>query len=100
MGSERLVVEFERALDGGVILRLAGKLEHATAALLDGVLHALRAEPTRVVLDLTGIEHIDTHGLDLLLEAEEKARRRGAQVEVTGVRESLRSRRRPPRGGG
>jgi len=96
MGSQRLVVEFERALDGGVVLRLAGKLEHATAALLDGVLHALGAEPTRVVLDLTGIEHIDTHGINLLLAAEDRARRDGSHVEVTGVQESLRARRAPP----
>jgi anti-anti-sigma factor len=95
MGTERMVVEFERRPDGGVVLHLAGKLEHATAALLDGVLHALSTEPNPVVLDLSGIEHIDARGLELLLEAEGRASEQGSRIEVTGVRESLRARRPP-----
>jgi anti-anti-sigma factor len=95
MATERLVVEFEREEDGGVVLHLTGKLERATAALLDGVLHALRAERARIVLDLAGIEHIDARGLDLLLEAEREPPAGGSRIEVTGVRESLRDRRSP-----
>lgn len=95
MGEERLIVDFERRDDGGVVLRVSGKLEHATAPLLDGVLNALRAEVTPVVVDLSGIEHIDGRGLELLLAAEEEAARRGSSVEVTGVPESLRDRRPP-----
>ena len=95
MGTERMVVEFERTPDGGVVLHIAGKLERATAALLDGVLHALSAEPTPVELDLSGIENIDARGLELLLEAEGRAREDGSRVEVVGVRESLRERRPP-----
>jgi anti-anti-sigma factor len=90
MGMERLAVEFERRDDGEILLRVSGRLERATAALLSGVLHALRADPSRVVVDLTDVDHIDSHGLDVLLEAEADARRRRASVEVTGVRESLR----------
>ena len=90
MGTERLTVEFERRDGGEILLRVSGRLERATAALLSGVLHALRADPARVVVDLTDVDHIDSHGLDVLLEAESDARRRRASVEVTGVRESLR----------
>jgi anti-anti-sigma factor len=96
MGPERLVVEFERGAAGGVRLSLRGKLDEATVPMLDGVLLALRAEPTRVVLDLAGVEHIDRRGLELLLSSEAEARRSGASVEVTGVPESLRDRRHPP----
>jgi anti-anti-sigma factor len=95
MGTERLAVEFERTDGGNVVLRVSGRLEHGTATLLDGVLHALRSDPSSVVVDLSDVDHIDSHGLDVLLEAEEDARQRGASVEVTGVRESLRSRRSP-----
>jgi anti-anti-sigma factor len=95
MGTERLAVEFERREDGGVVLRLSGRLERATAALLDGVLHAVRAEAVPVVLDLTDVDHIDSYGLDVLLEAESDERRRESPVEVIGVRESLRARRSP-----
>jgi anti-anti-sigma factor len=95
MGPERLVVEFERGTNGGVRLCLRGKLDEATAPLLDGVLLALRAEATAVVLDLSGVEHIDRRGLELLLGSEAEAQRRGASVEVTGVPESLRGGRPP-----
>jgi anti-anti-sigma factor len=95
MGEERLVVDFERRADGGALLRVSGKLDAATAALLDGVLLALRAEMTAVVLDLSGVEHIDRRGLDLLLDAEAEAMRTGASIAVIGVGESLRDRRGP-----
>jgi anti-anti-sigma factor len=95
MGTERLVVEFERRTEGGVMLRLSGKLERATAPVLDGVLRSLRGDVGNVVLDLTGVDHIDGRGLELLLEVEADARRTGASIEVTGIRESLRERRPP-----
>ena len=95
MGAERLAVEFEREVGGGVLLRVSGRLDQATAALLDGVLHALRADGAHVTVDLRDVDHIDSHGLEVLLAAEADARRRGRAIEVVGVRESLRSRRSP-----
>jgi anti-anti-sigma factor len=95
MGTERLAVEFEREAGGGVLLRLSGRLDQETAALLDGVLRALRSERSPVTLDLTDVDHIDSHGLDVLLDAEADARARRASVEVIGIRESLRMRRSP-----
>jgi anti-anti-sigma factor len=96
MGPERLAVEFERTDGSRVLLRVSGRLERATSALLEGVLHALRREPAAiVVVDLSAVDHIDSHGLAVLLQAEADAQRRNASVEVTGVRESLRSRRSP-----
>jgi anti-anti-sigma factor len=95
MGTERLAVEFERDDGGRVRLRVSGRLEQATAALLDGVLRSLRGERAPVTVDLTDVDHIDSHGLNVLLEAEADARARRASVEVVGVRESLRLRRSP-----
>jgi len=95
MGTERLAVEFERREDGDVLLRVTGKLERGTAALLDGVLQALWSDPSSVTLDLSGVDHIDSRGLEVLLNAEAQARRREAPVEVVGVRESLRANRAP-----
>lgn len=93
MGMERLAVEFERTDGENVVLRLSGRLERGTAALLEGVLNALRGDRSAVVVDLSDVDHIDSHGLDVLLQAEAEAKRRKASVEVTGVRESLRARR-------
>ena len=95
MGTERLAVEFERNADGDVLLRVTGKLERGTAALLEGVLQALANDPSPVVLDLTKVDHIDSRGLEVLLNAEAEARRRSARVEVVGVRESLKGQRPP-----
>jgi anti-anti-sigma factor len=95
MGTERLAVEFERDDGGRVRLRVSGRLEQATAALLDGVLRSLRGDPGPVTVDLTDVDHIDSRGLEVLLEAEADARARRTSVEVVGVRESLRLRRSP-----
>jgi anti-anti-sigma factor len=95
MGTERLAVEFERNADGDVLLRVTGKLERGTAALLEGVLQALANDPSAVVLDLSKVDHIDARGLEVLLNAEAEARRRSARVEVVGVRESLKAHRPP-----
>ena len=90
---ERLAVELERKDGGNVVLHVSGRLEQGTAALLDGVLRALRHDRSSVVVDLAAVDHIDAHGLEVLLEAEADARRRRTSVEVIGVRQSLRSRR-------
>src|SRR5262245_1487735 len=73
MGAERLAVEFERRAEGDVLLRVTGKLERGTAALLEGVLQALWNDPAPVVLDLSRVDHIDSRGLDVLLTAESQA---------------------------
>jgi anti-anti-sigma factor len=91
--AERLGVEYVRRDDGAALLRVSGRLEHATAAVLEGVLQALGSEPAHIVLDLTAVDHIDSHGLDVLLEADASAGRRGATVEVIGIQESLLARR-------
>jgi anti-anti-sigma factor len=93
MGTERLAVEFERSPDGSVLLRLTGKLEQGTAALLDGILQALWDDPSPVIVDLSHVDHIDSRGLEVLLAAEAGSRRRSSTVEVIGIRESLRANR-------
>ena len=95
MNAERLGVDYERREDGTVVVRVSGRLEHATAAVLEGVIRALSDEPPHVVLDLTAVDHIDSYGLDVLLETEALARRRQTTVEVIGVQESLLSHRPP-----
>jgi anti-anti-sigma factor len=95
MATERLAVEFERTDAGSVVLHLSGTLERRTAALLEGILDALESDTSPIVVDLTAVEHIDSYGHEVLLRAEESARRRKASVEVVGVPESLRARRSP-----
>ena len=96
MGAERLGVEYERREDGAVVLRVSGRLEHTTAAVLEGVLRGVsNGEASHVVLDLTAVDHIDSYGLDVLLETESDARRQRTTIEVIGIQESLLSHRPP-----
>ena len=90
MGTERLAVEFERGADDSVLVRVTGTLEHGTAALLEGVLQALWNDPAPVTLDLSGVDQIDSRGLEVLLDAQAQARDRAAPVDVVGVREPAR----------
>ena len=53
MGSERLAVELERKDGGNVVLHVSGRLDDGTAALLEGVLYALRNDPATMVVDET-----------------------------------------------
>ena len=89
------------------VLVLSGELDIASAPLLEGMLHDLCAEGAReVVLDLGGVEFIDSSGLNAILHCRalcERHRcvycltpaRRPAQrmLEITGVAERLPFRR-------
>src|SRR3712207_6121130 len=93
---ERLVLEYERRDDGTAVLRLNGPLEQTPAAVLEGGLRGPRGQLSHVVIDLTAVDHIDSYGLDVLLETEADARlQRRWTVEVIGIQESLLSHRPP-----
>lgn len=95
MAPERLGVDYEKRPGGEVLLRVSGRLEQATAPLLSGVLQWITGEASRVVLDLTAVDHIDSHGLDVLLDVDAAAAGRSTAVEVVGIQESLLARRSP-----
>jgi anti-anti-sigma factor len=74
-----LAVRWERRPDG-LILWLIGALDRATSTLLDHELNAPVIPPMRVVVDLTGLEFIDSTGLDTLVCIHRRARRRGERL--------------------
>lgn len=58
-----------------VVLEVSGDIDLATAPRLrDAGLRALGIEPTRVVIDLTGVTFIDSSGLGVLVLLRRKAR--------------------------
>jgi anti-sigma B factor antagonist len=76
------VVSRERGADVS-ILWLSGELDIATSALLDRELHAAEATgPQRVVVDLAGLQFIDSIGLRTLLQAHERASGNGHQLAL------------------
>lgn len=66
------------AVDGSVVVRLAGELdlynaEEVRAALAD----AIGRDPKRIVVDMTDVEFIDSTALGVLIEARSKLGRDG-----------------------
>ena len=71
MGTDRLNIEVEAREDGPATLRLTGELDLVTAPALN---EELAKHGPGVVLDLAGVEFLDSTGLVLLMES---ARDRG-----------------------
>jgi anti-sigma B factor antagonist len=78
-----LAIARERRADV-VILSLSGELDIATSALFDRELHAAEAaHPARVVIDLAGLELIDSRGLRALVQARARANSGDHQLSLT-----------------
>lgn len=78
-------LQIEVRHDGGrVVLALAGELDMASADRLQQAVDddALRAEVS-VVLDLQGLQFIDSTGLRVILRALERCRGRGQEFAIT-----------------
>ena len=74
----------------GLVLRAEGDWLVATAAELDGRLHALELpRGGQVMLDLAGIERLDTAGAWLVLRAEHDLAARGNSVRLLNMRASF-----------
>ena len=67
------------------IVRLAGELDIATAPELTEVLHGLESSCNRVILDLTGLEFIDSTGLRLAVTEHGRASMDGFEFVITGA---------------
>jgi anti-sigma B factor antagonist len=75
----QLVVRWERRPDA-LILWLSGALDRATSTLLDHELDAPAIRPMRLVVDLTGLEFIDSTGLDTLVRIHQRACEHGDRL--------------------
>ena len=61
--------------EGRYILRVAGGIDLATVSQFEGALqHAMAALERFVVVDLSGVEYIDSTGVTALMQAETAAR--------------------------
>lgn len=90
---------FRSQADGAVVVRVVGEIDLATAPALDAQLRDLEASgDARVILDLGGVEFMDSTGLHSIIRAQRNAdcnghtlafRRGSPQVqrllELTGV---------------
>ena len=77
---------------GGVpLLRVRGELDMYTAPRLkEVVIAALNGETKSLALDLSGVEFLDSSGLQVLMSARKRTAERGGDVYVLGVKEQVR----------
>jgi anti-anti-sigma factor len=72
-----------RDRDGGAHIVLTGELDIATAPQLDEEVARLEGEGRAlIVIDLRGLEFMDSSGLRALLAADTRARNRGARLVI------------------
>ena len=74
----------DREPDGVVTLRPTGELDIATADKLERALHSDRRPGDQVVLDLAGLEFLDSTGLRVIVRAVEAATREGWDLRLRG----------------
>jgi anti-sigma B factor antagonist len=67
------------AIEGG--LAVAGEIDGHTSPLLAEALTAVAAE--QVLLDMAGVEFVDSSGLRVLIEAHQQAEHAGGSVTLT-----------------
>lgn len=80
-----IAVTTERSPEGDVAtVRLEGELDLSTAARAETALQELERDdgPTTLVVDLRGVNFLDSTGLRVILAADSRARRSGRRVQI------------------
>src|SRR5450631_1617676 len=71
-------------------VRGTGRITSETSAELENTLRKLIPEGKRIVLDLTGIEYIDSSGLGALVSIYTHAKRANCDLEIANPRQRIR----------
>ncbi len=72
----------------GVCIRIAGDLRTQSLESVENAFGSLRPDGTDMVVDLTGVQSLDTGGAWLVADLERRIRDSGAQVRLEGVQEA------------
>lgn len=81
-----------RAHEDHTVVVVAGELDLYTAPKLHSELTAVLSDdaPTRVVVDMSGVEFCDSTGMNVLLSSLRRARERGGQLDLAAPRPAVR----------
>jgi anti-sigma B factor antagonist len=81
-----------RLHDDYTIVTICGEIDLYTAPRLHSELAGLLAEgmPTRVVVDMSGVEFCDSTGMNVLLSCLRRARERGGELEIAAPKPAVR----------
>jgi anti-anti-sigma factor len=86
----QLQIDRVASQDGIVLLHLRGELDLGSADQLRRALAGLPADVTSIVLELRGLDFMDSSGLAALIAARNDAVRTGRAFRVTGAAGSVR----------
>jgi anti-sigma B factor antagonist len=78
-----------RACDGQVVVALRGELDVVDAASVAAALSAVAARAHAIILDLAGLEFIDSSGVAALVRARKHARHAGADLLLAGPQQQV-----------
>ena len=78
--------------DDHTTVTISGEIDLYTAPRLHSELGAVLADgmPTRVVIDMSGVEFCDSTGMNVLLSAMKRLRERGGSLELAAPRSPVR----------
>lgn len=81
-----------RYQDDHTIVTIFGEIDLYTAPKLHSELAGLLAEgmPTRVIIDMSGVEFCDSTGMNVLLSCLRRARERGGDLEIAAPKPAVR----------
>ncbi|HKD79419.1 MAG TPA: STAS domain-containing protein [Candidatus Angelobacter sp.] len=76
--------------DGATVVHGAGKITAASTDLLQTTVRRLIPDSKRIVLDLTGVEYIDSSGLGALVSVYLAAGRANCELELSNPKQRVR----------
>lgn len=76
--------------DGEIVVRGTGRINAATSAALQAAVRELIPQTKRIVIDLTGIEYVDSSGLGALVSIYMAANNSGSELEISNPRQRIR----------
>lgn len=84
-----LKLESEKS-DSEITVRAVGRVTSATSSSLEKTLRNLIPQTKKVVLDLTGVEYIDSAGLGALVSIYMHARGANCELEIANPKQRIR----------
>jgi anti-sigma B factor antagonist len=78
-----------RSCDGRAVVALRGELDLADAAAVEATLTALAAREPLIIVDLAGLEFIDSSGMAALARGRRQAWRAGGDLVLAGPRHKV-----------
>lgn len=84
-----LDVQVDQEEQGVDVVRLIGELDISTVGEMDSVIRQLEERSATLVIDLAKLEFLDSTGLRLIYEVDERARHSGRRVALIRGPESV-----------